>query len=96
MRKLFEWDLYKKSRLDMNRINVNTLNDAWITSGYVIAETVEEAREKLRHSFNLEEGDCILSFDLDESHIKCMYVQDSRHADVFIEEYLLEKDVNIK
>lgn len=96
MNKLFQWDLYKKSKLDMNCINVNTLNSAWITSGYVIAESVEEAKEKIGHSFDLKEGDCILSFDLGESHTEYMYVQDEKHADVFIQEYLLEKDDEIK
>lgn len=94
MNKLFHWDLYKKSKLGMDHINVETLNNAWITSGYVIAETVEEAKEKIGHSFDLK-GDCILSFELGKSHTEYKYVQDGKHVDVFIEEYLLEKDDKI-
>lgn len=92
MNKLFHWGLYKKSKLDINHITVDALNNAWITSGYVIAESVEEAKEKIGYSFDLKEGDCITNFDLGKSHSEYMYVQDNRHTDVFIDEYLLEKD----
>lgn len=73
----------------MNRL-VSTRNDAWITSGKVIAETIKEAKEKLNDSFDLNSGKYILNFDLGEKYIVPHYVQDDGNPDVFIEEFLLE------
>lgn len=90
MNKLYKWELYDKSKIDMNRKAV-TRNNAWITFGYVIAADIEQAKEKLNDSFDLESGRYILNFDLGEKFIADPYVQDNKNDDVFIEEFLLEE-----
>lgn len=87
--KLYHWELYDKRKLDMNRKAV-TRNNAWITSGEVIAENIDQAKEKLGNSFDLNSGKYILNFDLGEKYIAPHYVQDDGNPDVFIEEFLLE------
>ena len=95
MNKLFSWELYDKSKIDMHRI-IATINEAWITSGYVIAENIDEAKEKLSNSFDFTSGKYILNFDLGESFMNKSYVQDNKNSDVFIEDFLLnvEEDMN--
>ena len=88
MNKLYRWELYDKSKLNMKRL-VTTINDAWITSGYVVAETIKEGKEKLADSFDLDSGKYILNFDLGERYIAPYHVQDNKNQDVFIEEFLL-------
>ena len=91
MNKLYSWDLYDKSKIDPHRI-ATTIYEAWITSGYVIAETIDDAKEKLSDSFDLISGKYILNFELGESFMDKQYVQDDRNSDVFIEEFLLKED----
>lgn len=90
MNKLYKWDLYDKNKIDMDRLAA-TRYDAWITSGHVIAETIEEAKKKLGDSFRLNSGKYILNFDLGEEYIAPYYAQDNRNPDVFIDEDLLDK-----
>lgn len=71
--KLYSWDLYDKSKIDLYRV-ATTIYEAWITSGYVIAENIDEAKEKLGSSFDLESGKCILNSELGESFTKKYYV----------------------
>lgn len=75
----------------MNRL-ATTRHEAWITSGCVIAENIEEAKLKLADIFDMISGNYILNFDLGEEHIKPYYVQDNKNHDVFIEETLLEEE----
>ena len=90
MNKLYKWDLYDKRKLNMNRL-ATTRHEAWITSGCVIAENIEEAKVKLADCFDMESGNYILNFDLGEKYIKSYYVQDNKNQDVFIEEFLLKE-----
>lgn len=90
MNKLYSWDLYDKSKIDPHRL-ATTIHEAWITSGYVIAENVNEAKEKIGMSFDLVSGKCVLNFDLGEAFMNKHYVQDDKNSDVFIEEFLLEE-----
>lgn len=91
MNKLYSWDLYDKSKIDSHRLAM-TIHEAWITSGYVIAESVDEAKEKIGRSFDLASGKCVLNFDLGEAFMNKYYVQDNKNSDVFIEEFLLEEN----
>ena len=89
MNKLYSWDLYDKSKIDPHRL-ATTRHKAWVTSGYVIAENIDEVKEKVGMSFDLSSGKFILNFDLGKSFINQYYVQDDKNSDVFIEEFLLE------
>lgn len=89
MNKLYSWDLYDKSKIDSRRL-ATTIHEAWITSGYVIAENIDEAKEKIGMSFDLTNGKYVLNFDLGESFMNKYYIQDDKNSDVFIEEFLLE------
>jgi len=91
MNKLYRWDLYDKSKIDPHRL-ATTRHEAWVTSGYVIAENVDEVKEKVGMSFDLASGKFILNFDLGEAFIDQYYVQDDKNSDVFIEEFLLEEN----
>lgn len=91
MNKLYRWELYDKSKLNMKRL-ATTRNDAWITSGYVVAETIKDAKEKLADSFDLDSWKYVLNFDLGERYITPYHVQDNKNQDVFIEEFLLESE----
>lgn len=89
MNKLYSWDLYDKSKIDSRRL-ATTIHEAWITSRYVIAENIDEAKEKIGMSFDLTNGKYVLNFDLGESFMNKYYIQDDKNSDVFIEEFLLE------
>lgn len=91
MNKLYSWDLYDKSKIDPHRL-ATTIYEAWITSGHVIAESIDEAKEKVGMSFDLASGKFVLNFDLGEAFINQYYVQDDKNSDVFIEEFLLKED----
>ena len=69
-----------------------TRNDAWITSGYVVVETIKDAKEKLADSFDLDSWKYVLNFDLGGRYIAPYHVQDNKNQDVFIEEFLLESE----
>ena len=77
---------------DDSRRLATTIHEAWITSGYVIAENIDEAKEKIGMSFDLTNGKYVLNFDLGESFMNKYYIQDDKNSDVFIEEFLLEED----
>lgn len=88
MNKLYHWDLYDKNKIDMNRLAV-TINGAWVTSGYVIAKDIDEAKRKVSESFDIESGRFILNFDLGEAFIGKIYVQDGENSDVFVEDFVV-------
>lgn len=89
MNKLYSWDLYDKSKIDPHRL-ATTRHKAWVTSGYVIAENIDEVKEKLGKSFDLASGKYMLNFELGEAFMNESYVQDNKNSDVFIEEFLLK------
>lgn len=91
MNKLYNWDLYDKRKLDINRL-FSTRNNAWVTSGCVLAKNIEEAKVKIADCFDMESGNYILNFDLRDEYVKPYYVQDNKNQDVFIEEFLLKKN----
>lgn len=90
MNKLYNWDLYDKNKIDMNRLAI-TVDEAWVTSGYVIAKDIDEAKRKISDGFDIKSGRFILNFDLGESFIEESYVQDNKNTDVFIKEFLLDE-----
>ena len=53
MNRLYNWDLYDREKIDSDRI-VTTIYEAWITSGYVIAANIDEAKEKLGKIWQVE------------------------------------------
>lgn len=89
MNRLYNWDLYDREKIDSDRI-ITTIYEAWITSGYVIAANIDEAKEKLGKSFDLASGKYMLNFELGEAFMNESYVQDNKNSDVFIEEFLLK------
>lgn len=91
MNKLYDWDLYDRRKLDMNRL-YSTRNDAWVTSGCVLAENIEEAKLKLAECFDMGSGKYILNFDLGEEYIKPYYIQDNKNKNVFIEKFLIKEE----
>lgn len=90
MNKLYRWDLYDKNKIDMNRL-ATTVDEAWVTSGYVIAKDIDEAKRKISDGFDIESGRFILNFDLGESFMEEPYVQDNKNTDIFIKEFLLDE-----
>lgn len=44
MNRLYNWDLYDREKIDSDRI-ITTIHEAWITSGYVIAENIDEEKK---------------------------------------------------
>lgn len=91
MNKLYKWELYDKNKFNMKWLDTSR-DSAWITSGYVIAGTIKEAKEKISDCFDMDSGKYILNFDLGECFIAPYYVQDNKNQDVFIEEFLLESE----
>lgn len=94
MNRLYSWDLCDRNKINSDKI-ATTIHEAWITSGYVIAENVGEAKEKLRSSFDLESGKYVLNFELGKSFMSKSYVQDDGNQDVFIEGFLLNSNADM-
>ena len=89
MNKLYHWTLYDKNKIDMTRL-ATTINRAWITSVYVIAKDIDEAKRKISESFDIESGRFILNFDLGDAFISKTYVQDGENSDVFVEDFVID------
>lgn len=77
MKKLYKFDLFFKEDRKKR-----------ITSGYVVADSIEMAKKELAKSFNLDSGKYVTNFDLGDSYIAKPYFQDDRNDNVFIEEFL--------
>ena len=89
MNKLSHWALYDKNKVDTMRLAM-TINKAWVTSGYVIAKNVDEAKKKISKTFDIESGRFILNFDLGDAFISKTYVQDRENSDVFVDDFVVD------